>query len=336
MSHKANPKLIGAFIAASGVLLVVMILFFGSSSLLSRSSSFILFFDQSVNGLNVGSPVKFRGVPVGSVERILIRTEGQRAQSNAIPVIIGIEHSRIEDDLGLDGQSLTPNSILSWLDRGLLARLSLESLITGQLFVELSVEPDKISDYQSHLVEHTGMVEIPTQTSQLDAITSDIGQLIADFGAIDLPRLNENMNVVLENLSSVLAGLDSDEISRTVIEAAQQVTAVVGSEDFKASLSEMRAAFASISKTAASYELEAGALGSTIDTVSAQFTNTLERIDLLVNQASGLLDVDSSLLYALQNTLRELSLASQSVRTLTDYLERNPNALLTGRAVDEN
>ena len=318
------------------MLLVAMILFFGSSSLLSQSTRFILFFDQSVNGLNVGSSVKFRGVPVGSVERILIRAEGQRAESNAIPVIIKIDHARVERDLGLKAQSLDPESIQEWLDKGLLARLSLESFITGQLFVEFSVDPNKVADYQTQLTDVKGLVEIPTQGSPLDEITADTGRLIANLGAIDVPRLNENINTVLEQMSSVLEGVDARGMSHRVTEAAQTVTEVVGSANFRDSVAEMHQAFASINETVQSYNLDSGRMGQTIETWSAHIEKTLDGLDQLVSQTNGLLDPRSEMLYEWQNTLRELSHAAQSVRALTEYLERNPNALITGRAENEN
>jgi paraquat-inducible protein B len=55
-------------------------------------------------------------------------------------------------------------------------------------------------------------------------------------------------------------------------------------------------------------------------------------LDGLTVQTTQMLEPDSSLRYELENTLRELGRAAQSVRQFSDYLERNPNALLTGRA----
>ena len=95
--NSPNPKIIGAFITAMLVLTITMVMYFGSANFLNRSTYFIVFFDQSVNGLQVGSAVKFRGVPVGEVKRIMIRAEGQREDSTAIPVVIAINRSRLEN-----------------------------------------------------------------------------------------------------------------------------------------------------------------------------------------------------------------------------------------------
>lgn len=334
MNRKPSPKIIGVFVSAALVLFVGMIVFFGTATFLSQSVQFILFFDQSVNGLQVGSPVKFRGVPVGSVERIMIRVDGQREDSTAIPVIIKVNHSRLRKDLGVSESDFQPETIQQSIDRGLVAELNLESFITGQFFVEFSFKPEETLKWQRHATELDGIVEIPTLTSSLDQITGDLAQLISDFGAVDLPRLNENVNTVLENLAVVLEGIDSEGISHSVTTAADQVSALVSSEDFVKSVEAMRTAFEAISVTASSLNLKEGPLADIVKKWTDQLSHTLSGLDQLVAEGGELLKPSSNLRYEFENTLRELSRAAQSMRLLTDYLERNPSALLTGRPED--
>jgi paraquat-inducible protein B len=332
--RKPQPKLIGAFVSASLLLLVGSILFFGSASLFKRTTRFILFFDQSVNGLNVGSLVKFRGVPVGSVERIMIRAEGQDPGSTAIPVLIQINRSRLEKDLGASASAFEPETIQASLDQGLFAQLNLESFITGQLFVEFSFEPEKIKMFHLHQTVVGDVMEIPTLASSLDQITGDLAQLISGAGAIDLPRLNENLNNALENMAVVLDGIDSAGITRSVTRAADEVTALTSSEDFKHTITAIRTAFDELKATSVSFNMTSGPLAKRLDLWATRFVDTLDGVDRLTRETGSLLDADSSLRYEFENTLRELSQAAKSIRMLTDYLERNPNALLTGRPED--
>ena len=336
MKRNPNPKIIGAFVSGALLLLVAMVLFFGSGGLLGRNVRFILFFDQSVNGLLVGSPVKFRGVPVGSVERIQIRVEGQDPQSRAIPVVIKIDRSRLEQDLGVAASTFQPETISQAIERGLVAQLAIESLITGQLFVEFSFEPGRADAIRSHLIEANGMVEIPTLGSPLDQITADLVQLIGKVSAIDLRRLSDNVNVALENLAVVLQGLDSDGISTAVIHAAHQVTGFVESDDFDQSLAAMRGAFQEVQSAAKAFNLDTGKLGGTVDHWGRLFEQSLGQLDQLTQQTAEMMAPGSSLRYELEQTLRELGRAAQSVRQFADYLERNPNAWLTGRAAQSD
>lgn len=336
MNRKPNPKLIGIFATAATVLLIAMVLFFGSTSLLTKSERFILFFDQSVNGLAAGSPVKFRGVPVGSVERIMIRADGQRDGSTAIPVIIKLDRSRLERDLGVSAEAFSPETIHESIEQGLMAQLNLESFITGQLFVEFSFEPGKKGDWQPHLEDVNSMLEIPTLGSSLDEITKDVAMLISNFSEMDVPRLNENVNDVLENLSVVLEGVDSAGMSSSIAGAADEFKALLGSDEFQETIVAIQDAFKQINTTAESFDIEHGPLAETITKWTAKYEETLGSLQALANNAGDVMNSDSDLFYEFENTLRELSRAAQSVRLLVDYLERNPNAILTGRPQDED
>jgi paraquat-inducible protein B len=293
------------------VVLVGMIAFLGSTAFFARSERYILFFDQSINGLQVGSPVKFRGVPIGTVERVMIRAEGQRADSTAIPVLVKLDSERLQQDLGLGESDFLGEELIELVERGLVAQLNLESFITGQLFVEFSFVPERRENWQPHMAENDVISEIPTLSSSLDRITSDIAQLIADFDAVDISRLNENVNAVLENFALVLADFDSKEFTK--------------------SAQSMRAAFIAIEATADSLNLEAGAMGDLAELWSQQLGGSLKGVDRFINEAARMIESDSPLHSQFVETLRELSRTAQSVRLLTDYLERNPNALLTGR-----
>lgn len=331
MNNKAKPKLIGVFVTTSILLLVAMVLFFGSFSFLSQSSKFILFFDQSVNGLQVGSAVKFRGVPVGVVERIMIKAEGQLQDSTAIPVIISLNQSRLVKDLGVSELSFQPDTIHELIQRGLVGQLNLESFITGQLFVEFSFEPDQVKQWQPNLTQENEIVEIPALSSSLDQITRDVAKLISDASAIDLPRLNENVNEALENLTIMLGGIDSAGISQSLRNAADEVTSLVASDEFEATVASMRQAFDTIGATAKTLDLQEGPLGKAVEKWTEQFQLTLQGLDRLVESTEGVLKPDSTIRFELENTLRELSRAAQSLRTLADYLESNPSALIRGR-----
>ena len=324
------------------LLIVGMVMYFGTANFLNRSTHFLLFFDQSVNGLNVGSAVKFRGVPVGEVKRILIRAEGQVEESTAIPVIIEINRSRLENDLGVPSTVFAPENIKESIDRGLVAELNLESFITGQLFVELGIKPDRSKDVIFHLEKSNGILEMPTLNSSLDQITSDVAQIISDVGALDLHELNRNINDVLVNASTMLVnastmleGIDSEGISQSVTSAADQITTFIASEEFTDSLAAVRGAFEEVRDTAESFNLSDGPLSETIETWTVQITETLDSLDNLTNDASALLQPDSNVRYEFENMIRELGRAASSIRLLSEYLERNPNALLTGRSEEE-
>jgi len=328
---KPSFKFVGAFVISTLVLFVGMILFFGSGSFLSRSTEFCLFFDQSVNGLNEGSTVKFRGVPIGSVSKIMIRVEGQDPNSTAIPVLIKIDRTRLENDLGLAEAAFEPEAIQETIDRGLYAQLTLESFITGQLFVELSIDPDRSPGLQTHFLEKGELIEIPTLSSSLDEITSDAADIIARLSEVDFKRVENNLHEVMENLAVVLEGIDSEGVSRSIASAADSVAEFVQSEEITNTVVSANEALVTMKTTLESLDLENGPLSEKLDRWSGRLMNSLEGLNQLSAQLSEMTEPEGSLRFELERMLRELRRAAQSVRVLADYLEANPKAILTGR-----
>jgi paraquat-inducible protein B len=335
VDYRPNTRLIGAFIAAALVVTVGLVAFFGSASLFSRSARFVLFFDQSINGLNLGSAVKFRGVPVGAVERIMIRFEGQDPESSAIPVVIRVDQSRLEKDLGLPPEVFEREVLTRAIDRGLAAQLNLESFITGQLFVELSYVGENANLFRVALEGDPEILQIPTITSSMDQITADAAKLVADARDVDLKRLNDNVNQALENLAEVLAGIDSEGISRAVVAAAGRVEQTFGSEEFVSLMASLRETADQARATLASLDLADGPMAASVERNAVRLEAVLENFEALSASANTLVAPGSDLRYELENALRELGRAGRSLRELSDFIERNPRALLTGRPEEE-
>jgi len=86
-----------------------------------------------------------------------------------------------------------------------------------------------------------------------------------------------------------------------------------------------------ISRTAGSFNLEEGPLAAKLNAWTSSLTSTLEGLQKLASQADEMMAPDGSLRYELESMLRELSRAARSIRALSDYLEENPNSILTGR-----
>ena len=99
MSKKANPTFIGLFIVIGVALGVTGLLLFSSSKLFSPTRAFVLYFDQSLNGLSEGAPVKYRGVTIGSVTRVMVHSN-QLTNDYAMPVIVELDYKLLRERLG--------------------------------------------------------------------------------------------------------------------------------------------------------------------------------------------------------------------------------------------
>lgn len=312
MKKDTKALLIGLFVSLSLSLVVAIVFLLGSRTWWAPVERYILFFDQSINGLNIGSKVKFRGVPIGEVESVMIRAQNQRADSSAIPVVIRLNTNRIQHKLDQQGDPVSPASFSGFVEQGLVGQLGLESFITGLLFVELSFDAQAARSWRPHLRVTETVQEIPTLPSSLDEITEDLAQLINRLRQINFEQLDQSMASVLAEAQRVLVGIQPEQLSKSILA--------------------MESAFSAIESTAHSFQIEEGSLETYLDDLTGQLKQTLSGLDQLLLDFKGFIEADSTLSVELSHTLREFGRSAQSVRRLAEYLERNPRALLSGRS----
>src|SRR5690242_16082943 len=92
MSRKGNPALIGTFVLTGIGLAIAAVLLITSARFFTRKARYILYFDDSLTGLDPGTAVKFRGVTIGSVKEVLIHLN-QQTNDSALPVIIELNEN---------------------------------------------------------------------------------------------------------------------------------------------------------------------------------------------------------------------------------------------------
>src|SRR6266403_2907892 len=99
MSKKINTTSIGLFIVSGLALGVIGLLLFSSSKMFSQRRDLIAYFNDSLSGLYEGAPVKYRGVTIGSVKRVMIFFN-QAPKDFSLPVIIELEENLLRERLG--------------------------------------------------------------------------------------------------------------------------------------------------------------------------------------------------------------------------------------------
>src|SRR3954447_23184171 len=120
MNTKISPTTIGAFVIGAFVLGVVALLTFGGVSIFSKPQRFVVYFDESIHGLDLGSPVKLRGVRIGRVVDLNVRYDGQKHKS-VVAVICELSKNMILDETGKPIDVSSRAQLQSMIDRGLRA-----------------------------------------------------------------------------------------------------------------------------------------------------------------------------------------------------------------------
>jgi paraquat-inducible protein B len=325
MSQKVNPTLIGLFIVVGVTLGVAGLLLFNTSKLFVQSRDCILYFDNSLNGLSEGAPVKYRGVPIGSVKKLMIRFN-QKTNDYAMPVLVEIQKKLIEDRMGEQSEVFTDVSLERRIKHGLRASLATESLVTGQLYIEM--HPNPYAPRPEYHQIAALYPEIPTEPTQIQ-------QLMENLASLDIKSLETNANQLLTHLETAISALQFAQINAGL-------TNLLVSADRLVNSAEITNALLSLSTTLDEYKLLGQKLNTRVDPLVDSLTNTLADANRALSQFRGaaenirtLVAPDSPLRNGLDETLQELSSAVQSLSSLVDFLKQHPNALITGRQTRE-
>ena len=329
MAASTRPALVGAFILGALGLGVAAILFFGSARLFAPTSRVVVYFSESVAGLDVGAPVTFHGARIGLVRRIAIRVSAARTGAARIPVVLELDTSR----LTWEGGQGHPLDFERLVREGLRAQLALQSLITGQLRVDLDFHPDTPALLTGADV---GMPEIPTVRSELDELRNELtGLHLRELFATaqnTLTSIGHLSNHVDTRLDGLIDGAErtfdsATDMFRTTREAVQQLRgeaatalrdidglAVDGRHQLDARSGDLARLFASADK------------------VLTSANRVARQAELLVGSLNDMTEPRGQARESLEAALRDLAASASSLRGFSETIERNPNALLMGRA----
>ncbi len=321
MSKKINTTSIGLFIVTGVALGVIGLLLFSSSKMFSKTREIIVYFDDSLNGLNAGAPVKFRGVTIGSVKRVMVHFN-QATNDFAMPVIIELEEKLVRERMPSFNYIINDVAIDERIQLGLRAKLQTESLVTGVLYVGMEFDP-KASPPVLHQLEKR-YPEIPSEPTATQ-------QLFANLASLDIKSLQTNLNGLIIRLDTRVSELNMANINTGLTNLLASVNRLVSSPDITNALAALR-------PTLDQYRELGTKVTSRVDPLADGLTNTLAQADRALAQIRGagenlrtLLAPSSPLPNDLDQTLQQLSGAMQSLSDLLDFLKQHPNALITGR-----
>jgi paraquat-inducible protein B len=335
VSRKANPTAIGIFVLGVITLLVIGLAVFGSGKFFTRQTRVVAFFQGNIQGLNVGSAVALRGVDVGTVTAIQLHYDVATARL-LIPVYMELDPSRLQLSEALTAAERATNEPLKVaVAKGLHARLASQSLVTGQLLVELNFDPKEPSTLVG---ADPSTIEMPTAQSDIEKLKGALSRLPLDEIAASALKLKQDSDrlatspdvaKMLNSLVSASGNLD------------QLITAVHGA--LPALISDLRETSGAGHDTLVSAQDAMKELRTMLTTARQQLRATdmpgttkaaiatLQQAQKTLADANGLIAANSPQRYDIDQALRNLSAASRSLRVFADDLKRRPNAVIVGK-----
>jgi len=333
-----NATLIGAFVVGGLALVLAAVIIAGGGKVFARKERAVMHFSGSIYGLQVGAPVVFRGVRLGSVTSIGLVYDAP-SDTFSIPVMAELE-SRAIRGLGRDTDRASTPALNTLLAKGLKAQLAMQNLLTGQLYVDLDLRPDKPSPLQGADSDH---IEIPTTPTPIQSLKNQLD-------GMDFRRLLDDISTIATSARELVAGPQLKK-------ALDDLTEITGSaRRITARLDQRLPAVTDAAQTAM---VGASRAFDRLDTAADRVDGTAQRLGVAADRASALLADDSRIVRAVQTAAEELSRAAtglrqqtaddaplmqntgramqdvsraaRAVRELADLLDRDPQSLLRGR-----
>ena len=323
MSKKINTTSIGLFIVTGVALGVTGLLLFSTSKMFSKTRDFIVYFNDSLNGLSEGAPVKFRGVTIGTVKRVMVQFN-QATNDYAMPVILEFEEKLLRERMPSFGYVFREDAMADRIKAGLRATLQTESLVTGVLYVGVDMDPNAPPPVL-HQVEPL-YPELPSEPTKTQ-------QLFNNLASLDMKSLQTNLNGLITQLRSTVDELKMANINAGITNLLASVNRLVTDPDLTNGL-------AGIRPTLDQYRELGAKVTSKIDPLADSITNSLMEANRTLAQIRGagenlksMLAPDSPVRNDLDQALEQLAGAAQSISSLVDFLKQHPNALIAGRQI---
>ncbi|HSQ97960.1 MAG TPA: MlaD family protein [Rickettsiales bacterium] len=223
MERKPNKAIIGLFtIFGISVFIIAIMVLIGDKIIRSEKDALVMYFDESIKGLIVGSPVSFRGVQIGKVSKIdLIANVKDLNFSVPVYVVLNKEQTfRINNNRKIRDKEAFLKDLIT---KGLKARLMTQSYLTGQLSIELEILPNTPAVFKANKLPRD-IIEIPTVLSPLGELSKGLQNLPIRL-TIDkinniLDTINKELPTLLSETSSTATKINStisdNNLSKTV------------------------------------------------------------------------------------------------------------------------
>jgi len=338
VSKPVNPMAIGGFLIVGLALLIAALLVFGGGKFFKPKLQWVVYFDSSLNGLNIGAPVKVQGVQVGTVADIVLQMDMEHHQLMK-PVVLDIVPGTIVNP---GGDPIQPalsaeerkKRVENLIGAGLRARLETQSLLTGLLYVDLDFYPAFAPRLTG--LTYKDLPEVPSIPTTTEEVKNALEQTLNKIKDMPIDTMVQNLNTTLSDIRAIVASDDTtrsrEALAKTLIE----------SEKLLGELNrQLPPLVKDVGKTVKEASETVKAAGAMVNDLRSDTKPVLAAAEQALVKATAVLEETKGAVInvadstgsdsILQQSLVELRNAARSIRQLSDYLERHPDSLIYGK-----
>lgn len=315
MKNTPNPLAVGMFVLGAALVSTIVVLLYGASKFFTENEMFVSYFSESVNGLTVGAPIKYRGVQIGKVERIGITAPIDEHKEGYVAVVCSIDIGTVSRRIGQNVKTYT-SVMESQIKDGLRAKLNYQSIVTGMLYIELDYFAPKNAPITLVNGDYP-YLEVPSVATGFTEMAKSVGDIVDKISKVDFGKIATHADELLVTANTKLSDIDTKALSDSAAKLLADADALAGDPHLKESVANLNALLLQSQTELAK--------------ISSSTRRTMENADSLMQNVNALLAPDSPVSFELTALMRSLNESLSSLSSLLDSIERNPNSIFTGR-----
>ncbi len=322
---------VGLFLIIGIAVAIIGVIWLGMSHYFEEGRYLVAYFDESVQGLDKDSPVKYRGVHIGRVQEIRVAPDGR-----LIEVIMLIE------------SEIQPKQDT----KDIVAKLKSVG-ITGLMFIELEQLGGRPPDVAPPFEFTPPYPVLPTRASEIAKLFKGIEDVIELFRALDADAITDQLTRALQTVNKTIEGARIETLVSDVRDSVNKFQEMVEPAPFRQMLASIDEAADSVEKMADNADNGIHDIrqavngldgvisdsGNDIRQITADLSATAEQIKVAVQTATGLLSHTDRELVSVQQqiivTLQRIEHATNTMNRFLELVSSQPSQLVFGKPQPE-
>ena len=333
---------IGLFVIGATVIGVIGVVVLGVGTLLQKKNFIETYIDESVQGLDVGSAVKFRGVLVGKVEQITLTSAEYSTRRRYVLVRAGLTSTMFQDAL----PDAAGPGFAAEIAKGLRVRLAAQGL-TGTAYLEVDyLDPAR---HPPLTIDWEPMYPyVPSGQSRITQLAESVDRILRNIEEVNVGRISEGLEKSLSAMTKVAESANLEKIAEQanillaeVRETNRQAKDLIGSQEVKSTFADSAAAAKTARQLVEQAEQPLSQLLADLPKAAQTVNRLVERVDSATTdlpEASAQLKLTlrrlsrliASQQHEIHTMMENLRAVSQNMREITDNSTRYPSQILFG------
>jgi phospholipid/cholesterol/gamma-HCH transport system substrate-binding protein len=316
--EKASYFKIGLFIIVGTILGALGVVALGVGTIFQKKLLVETYIDESVQGLDVGSAVKFRGVQVGKVETISLTSAEYPTKRRYVLVRVGLTTNIFQSRMA---DRTVPDFTVE-VEKGLRVRLAAQG-VTGAAYLE--------ADYQDPARNPPLEIDwqplypyVPSTLSRITQLSESVEKILRSFESLDVPRLVDGIEKSLQTVTKVAEGANLDKLGAQAVallsearDTNRQLKELIGGNELKSAIRDGAAAAKSAREIMASAEKPLKQLLADLPQATDSLNKLIKRVD---SMSADLPETSAQLRQSLRRLNRLLASQQQEIHTTIDNI----------------